>query len=276
MFDVDWLGILTRDELRERTAELVAEACAWAVGLSDRSHHRHSAGRLAPSGTTIGQRAAAGLPLADDEHVALDLADARPGSFRDALAALDGAGVPHAVRFADEVLEPFAQDTGVRAGRRARREQPDAWAELAEDVGEDPDAVAAVIRAGDWVQPLRSDAELLVLAALGDVPLLAVEAEGLPLSLVRAAEAVTRGSAAEPSGSGAVAGLDGVRFLASAALAGSGLPTPVAPEDADRLLAALIAEGLAPDEVLAVLPDLPVLPGTQEAVTTRLPDGTGY
>ena len=35
MFDVDWFGLLTRDVLRELTPALVAEACAWAVGLSD-------------------------------------------------------------------------------------------------------------------------------------------------------------------------------------------------------------------------------------------------
>ena len=51
-----------------------------------------------------------------------------------------------------------------------------------------------MVAAGGWEAPLRTEAEHLVLAALGAVPLIEVEAEGLPLSLVRAAEAVTRGA----------------------------------------------------------------------------------
>ena len=80
----------------------------------------------------------------------------------------------------------------MRAAERARSTRPEAWAELADDVGEDPDDLAEVVRGGGWEAPLRIDAEHLVLAALGDVPLIEVEAEGLPLSLVRAAEAVAR------------------------------------------------------------------------------------
>jgi hypothetical protein len=34
VFDVDWMGLLGREVLRERAAALIAEACAWAVGLS--------------------------------------------------------------------------------------------------------------------------------------------------------------------------------------------------------------------------------------------------
>ena len=32
-FAVDWMELLCREVLRERTGALVAEACAWAVGL---------------------------------------------------------------------------------------------------------------------------------------------------------------------------------------------------------------------------------------------------
>ena len=39
VFDVDWMGLLTREVLRERTPELIAEACAWAVGMSDQPHY---------------------------------------------------------------------------------------------------------------------------------------------------------------------------------------------------------------------------------------------
>lgn len=35
MFDVDAVGLLARELVRERVATLVAEACAWSVGLSD-------------------------------------------------------------------------------------------------------------------------------------------------------------------------------------------------------------------------------------------------
>jgi hypothetical protein len=81
VFDVDWMGLLTREVLRERTAALVAEACAWAVGMSDQPHYLRSGGRSVGTGTTVGERAAVGLPLSGDEDGRLDLADARPGSF---------------------------------------------------------------------------------------------------------------------------------------------------------------------------------------------------
>ena len=50
MFDVDWMGLLTREVLRERAAELIAEACAWAVGMSDQPHHQRTAGRVVATG----------------------------------------------------------------------------------------------------------------------------------------------------------------------------------------------------------------------------------
>ena len=125
-------------------------------------------------------------------------------------------------------------------------------AELLDDLGEDGTDLPAVVAAGRWEAPLRIDADHLVLAALGDVPLLQVEAEGLPLSLVRRAEALTREAAPAassrrphrsrtPPASGAV-------FLARAALGGpGGLPEPVAPADADRLLVLLLADaGIEP------------------------------
>jgi hypothetical protein len=275
VFEVDWLGLRTREELRERTAALIAEACAWAVGLSDRPHHRLRAGRLVATGATVGERAAAGLPLADDEGAVPELADARPGSFRDALAASGADGIAFAVRFDDEVLVPFVHDICVRAAERARAEHAAAWVELAEDLGEDPSDAAAVVRAGDWASPLRIDAELLVLAALGDVPLLQVEAEGLPLSLVRAAEAVTRDAASPGATPGHTDEDPGALFLAETALAGSGLDVPVQPQDAARLLDVLRAHDLADDELPGVLARLPLAPGTVELVTALAARGDG-
>ena len=51
----------------------------------------------------------------------------------------------------------------------------------------------------------------------------------------------------------------------------AGLPVPVPPEAADRLLEALLAEGLEPDEVLEVLPHLPVLADTADEVAVDRP-----
>jgi hypothetical protein len=68
----------------------------------------------------------------------------------------------------------------------------------------------------------------------------------------------------DPAASGAV-------FLARAAL--SGLDEPVPPVQADRVLAALLAEGIEPDELPAVLPHLPLAPGTADAVLTLLDAG---
>lgn len=268
MFDVDWMGLLVREVLRERTPALIAEACAWAVGLSDRPHLRRRAGVPQPSGPTLGERAAGGLPLSSEDGGRLDLGDAVPGSFQDALNALAADGGVHAERFDDEVLVPFVHDTCLAAADRARADRPTAWAELADDVGEDGADLAAVVRAGEWEPPLRIDAEQLVLAALGALPLLEVETEGLPLSLVRAAEAATR-AAAVPAGPRTTApddGLAGALFLARAAFEESGCTVPVPPAEADLLLAALAGTGLEPEEVPAVLPHLPV----EEATIARI------
>jgi hypothetical protein len=275
VFDVDWMGQLSRVVLRERLPALIAEACAWSVGLSDRPHHERRRGRLGETGGTIGDRIARGQPLSGEEDGRLDLGDARPGSFRDVLNAVDADGVVYADRFDREVLEPFVLATCVLAAERARTTRRAEWAELLHDLGEDGRDLVGVVRAGEWETPLRTEAEHLVLAALADLPLLEVEAEGLPLSLVRAAEALTR-EAASPAPS-APAGVDpaasGAVFLARAALSAEGLAEPVPPSVADRLLAALLAEGIEPDELPAVLPHLPLAPGTAEAVLTLLDAG---
>ncbi len=272
---MDWMGLLAREVLRERTPALIAESCAWAVGLSDRPHLRRRAGAPQPTGPTLGERAAGGLPLSSDDDGRLELGDAVPGSFQDALNALAADGGVHAERFDDEVLVPFVLATCVTAAERVREARPAAWAELADDVGEDADDPAAVVRAAEWEAPLRIDAEQLVLAALGAMPLLEVETEGLPLSLVRAAEAATR--AAAPASQVPVSeaprpddSLAGALFLARAALEESGCTVPVPPAEADLLLAALADTGLEPDELPAVLPHLPVHEATVDEVLVRL------
>ncbi|MCA0145204.1 hypothetical protein [Blastococcus sp. LR1] len=266
MFDIDWMGLLTREVLRERGAALIAESCAWAVGMSDRPHHERRAGRLVPTGLTVGERAAHGRPLGSEEDGRLDLEDARPGSFQDALNMVDSGGRVQAERFDDEVLVPFVRDTCLVAAERARATRPADWAELAEDVGEDARDLSDVVRAGGWEAPLRIDAEHLVLAALGAVPLIEVEAEGLPLSLVRAAEAVARGAAEPEPAPAPDDALAGALFLARTALEDSGCSVPVRPEEADLLLVALGDQGLEPEEVTTVLPHLPV----EEATITRI------
>ena len=274
MFDVDWMGRLSREVLRERTPALVAEACAWAVGLSDRPHYRHGGAGVVPSGLTLGARAAVEQHLGSEEAGRLDLGNARAGSFGDALNALDPSGRLYADRFDEEVLHPFAHETCLLAAARARAARPGVWAELADDVGEDPADLPAVLSAGEWEVPLRAEAELLVLAALADVPLLDVEAEGVPLSLVRAAEALTKGAAAIPPPvvvPPAGAALAGAVLLAEDAVRTAGLPVPVPREQAPRLVSALEAAGLDPEEVVAVLPHLPLGDGTAEAVR-RLAD----
>jgi hypothetical protein len=273
VFDVDWMGLLTRAVLRERLPTLIAEACAWSVGLSDRPHHERRRGRLVATGGTIGDRATRGLPLSGEEDGRLDLGDARPGSFRDALNALDADGALHADRFDREVLEPFVLATCVTAAERARETRGRQWAELLHDLGEDGGDLVGVVRAGEWEAPLRAEAELLVLAALADVPLLAVEAEGLPLSLVRAAESLTRDAAPAPAPAGVDPASSGAVFLAREALSAEGLTAPVPPSAADRVLTALLAEGLEPDELPEVLPHLPLGPGTADAVLTLLDAG---
>lgn len=272
MLDVDPVALLAREVLRERIGELVAEACAWSVGLSDRPHHVRRHGRTTASGTTLGSRAAGALPLGDDEDGRLELGDAAPGSFQDALNALTPDGRLYAEAFEDEVLAPFSLSTCLDAADRYRREHPAAWAELLDDVGEDDDDLLSVVRVAEWEAPVRIDAELLVLAALGNVPLVEVEAEGLPLSLVRAAEAELR-SAAGPPASPPVPSPDelaGALFLAEAALAEARLPVPVPPEAADALLTVLTAEGIEPDEVLDLLPHLPVHLDTADEVARRV------
>ncbi|GAB3199993.1 hypothetical protein GCM10027261_31030 [Geodermatophilus arenarius] len=270
-FDVDWVGLLGREVLRERRAALIAEACAWAVGLSDRPHHLRLRGRLVATGTTIGDRAATGQPLSGEEDGRIELGDARPGSFQDALNAVDADGTVFADRFDREVLEPFVRETCVLAADRARRTRPARWAELLDELGEDGADLGEVVHAMEWEGPLRTEAEHLVLAALGRTPLLEVESEGLPLSLVRAAEAATRAAAApahaEPEPD---EGLSGALFLALAAVRDAGLPSPVPPDGAARLVAVLAEQGLEPEEVTGVLPHLPLAPGTAGRVRELL------
>jgi hypothetical protein len=271
VFDIDFMGLLCREVLRERTPALIAEACAWAVGLSDRPHVQRVRGRLVPSGSTLGARAANGQPLGGEEDGRLELGDARPGSFQDALNAIGADGVLYADRFDREVVEPFVLDTCVLAAERARSTRAADWAELLDELGEDGRDLVEVVRVGEWEAPLRIDAEHLALAALGSVPLVEVEAEGLPLSLVRAAEAVTRAAAPVPVPTGPAADeLAGALFLAEAAIAGAGLTVPVPLAQADRLLEALLAEGLLPEEVPALLGQLPVEPVTAAEVRATL------
>ena len=234
--------------------------------MSDQQHFLRSGGRIVATGLTVGERAAHGLPLSGDEDGRLDLGDARPGSFQDALNSVDAHGTVQADRFDTEVLHPFVHATCLAAAERARRTRPDAWAELADDVGEDPADLDDVVRAGGWEAPLRIDAEHLVLAALRDVPLIEAEAEGLPLSLVRAAEAVLRAAVAPPEPGPPDDDLAGSLFLARAAVTATGAPLPVGPEAAERLTEELLAHGLEPDEVVAVLPHLPVQPATADEV----------
>lgn len=269
MFDVDWMEMLTREVLRQRAAELIAETCAWAVGMSDQPHYRRTAGRIVATGATVGERAAKDLPLGDEEDGRLDLGDGRPGSFQDALNAVGADGVLQAHRFDEEVLHPFVHETCVRAAERARSTHPEAWAELADEVGEEAVDLVDVVRGGGWEAPLRTDAEHLVLAALGVVPLIEVEAEGLPLSLVRAAEAATRAAAVDPVPLPDDA-LAGARFLAAAALDSAGVPVPVPPAAAGRLLEELLAHGLEDDEVARLLPDLPLDTATAERIVGLL------
>ena len=272
---VDPVGLLCREHLRERTAALIAEGCAWAVGLSDRPYVVRRAGRLLPTGVALAVRVETGQRLGTDDG-RLDLEEARPGTFADALNALTRDGRLYADVFDEQVLAPFVLETCVQAAERARRTRPQVWAELLDELGEDDRDVEAVVRAAEWEPPLRTVAEQLVLAALGDVPLLEVEAEGLPLSLVRAAERELR-QAAGPVDPPAPDDeeLAGALFLAEAAVKEAGLAVPVPPTQADRLLEALLAEGLETQEVLDVLPHLPVLQDTADevAATVRvLPD----
>jgi hypothetical protein len=277
VFDDDPVAALAREVLRERTAALIAEACAWSVGLSDRPHVTRVRGRLVVTGLTLGARAQSGQQLSGEEDGRLELGNARPGSFQDALNSLAADGSVLADRFDDEVLAPFALETCVLALQRVRRTRPALWRFLLDELGEDDDAdLAEVVRACGWEAPLRTDAEHLVLAALGGVPLVEVEAEGLPLSLVRAAEATARAASAAPSPGPTAARaeeLGGALFLARAAVQESALPVPVPPDRAPALLAALLAEGLEADEVRRVLPHLPVEGATVDGVAALLDAG---
>ena len=272
MDDVDTVSLLAREVLRERAATLVAEACAWSVGLSDTPHFVRRHDRVIGSGVTLGVRAATGLQLASEQDGRLELANARPGSFQDALDALDTDGRLHAARFDEQVLEPFVLDACVLAAERFRSKDPPAWAELLDELGEDGSDLGAVVRAAEWEAPLRIEAEQLALAALGHVPIVEVEAEGLALSLVRAAEDELRRAAGgvEPDPCPADSELAGALFLAVAALADATVPVPVPPAHADELVELLLAEGLEDQEVMNLLPHLPVLQDTAERVTHLL------
>ena len=148
-----------------------------------------------PRGATLGGRPAAGLPLSGEEDRRLELGEPRVGTFADALGALTERGTVYADRLYERVLAPFVLDTCRSALERARNLCPDELAELLEEVGEDGSDPMAVVRAAEWEAPLRIEAERLALAALGELPLIEVEAEGLSLSLVRAAEDVARSAA---------------------------------------------------------------------------------
>src|SRR3954465_6376346 len=100
------MGLLTREVLRERVPALIAEACAWSVGLSDQPHHLRHRGRLVATGLTLGVRAANGQPLSGEEDGRLELGDARPGSFQDVLNAVTAEGSPYAARVDREDLQP--------------------------------------------------------------------------------------------------------------------------------------------------------------------------
>jgi hypothetical protein len=264
MFGEDVMSELTRQVLRERAGALIAEACAWSVGLSDQPHYRFRMGRAVASGVTLGVRAETGLPLSGEEAGRIEFGAARPGSFQDALNALTADGAVLADRFDSEVLEPFVLETCVLAAERARRTRPAAWRELLDDLGEDDGCnLADVVRAGEWDVPLRMEA---------DEPLIAVEAEGLPLSLVRAAESVTRAAAPAPAPSRQDDDLAGALFLARSALRDAGLVEPVPPAQAGRLLDVLLAEGLGHEELPAVLTQLPVEPATATKVVDLLAD----
>ena len=263
----DTVALLAREVLLERRAALIARSCAWAVGLSDRPHLARRSGRVVPTGVSLGARALSGLPLASDEDAPVELSDARPGTFQDALTALAPDGGLHADRFEVEVLAPFALDSCVAALVRTRERHPAQMVELLDELGEDGTDLEAVVRAAEWEPPLLIVAEQLALSALGDQPLVEVEAEGLPLSLVLAAEDITRAAAvpdADPEPRDDE--LAGALFLAEAALGAADLPAPVPPSSAEALLSLLLDAGLEPDEVLAVLPHLPVQQDTAEEV----------
>src|SRR5687768_18498121 len=91
-FEADPIAVLARAELHARLPALVAEACAWAVGMSDRPHYARRHGRVTATGITLGARAAGGQLLSGEEDRPLELGEVRAGTFRDALGALTPDG----------------------------------------------------------------------------------------------------------------------------------------------------------------------------------------
>lgn len=278
MFGVEEFSLLARQVLRERASALIAEACAWCVGMSDRPYYIYRDFRLVDSGTTLGERATSGMPLGSEESGRLELGSARPGSFSDALNALTADGTLYADRFDREVVAPFVRETCVHAAERARERRPESWARLVDELAENPDDLDAVVRAGDWEGPVGMDADVLLQSALGDVSLVEVEAEGLPLSLVRAAEDEVRRAAptvdAEPPAASEEE-LAGALFLARSAVEGAELPLPVPPSHSSDLLDLLLGQELEPAEILRLLPSLPVQQDTIESLTPTLERLTG-
>jgi hypothetical protein len=273
VFGTEGFSLLARQVLRERASALIAEACAWCVGMSDRPYYVYRDFRLVDSGTTLGERAAGGLPLGSEESGRLELGSARPGSFSDALNALTADGTVYADRFDREVVAPFVRQTCVLAAERVRERRPEAWARLVDELAEDPSDLDAVVRAGDWEGPIGLDADVLVLSALGDTPLMDVEAEGLPLSLVRAAEEEVRRAAPPVAAEPAAAEQDelvGALFLARSAVEAAQLPLPVPPSHSSDLLDLLLGQELEPAEILQLLPSLPVQQDTIESLTPTL------
>ena len=269
MIDLRAAALLGDEVLHERAAELVAETCAWSVGLSDLPHWEQRDGRVVPSGDTLGMRAGAGLELSTEGAGRFELGDAGAGTFQDALNALAPGGGVHADRFDEQVLTPFALSTGVRAAERLRDTEPAEWEDLLTELGEDGSDLDAVVRALEWDVTLKAQAEQLVLDALGRVPLVEVEAEGTPLAVVRAAEREARAAVVEETPSPEEPDA-GVLFLAESALERSGLVRPVQPRDAGPLLDLLLEEGLEPEEVLRALEHLPVLADTAEQIEDLL------
>jgi len=269
VLDLVVLSLRARELLRERGSELIAETCAWSVGIADHPHYELKDGRVAPTGQTLGSRAELEQPLGTESAGRIDLADARPGSFQDALNAHAPDGTLYADQLDLQVLTRFAEETGVRALEDLQAHDPEQYAELLDELGEDGTDLPALVRSLEWLVTLRTEGEELVLAALGDLPLLAVEREGVPLSVVRAAERLTR-DAAPPESAPADEPDEAVIFLAHAAIGRAGLSTPVPPEQARALLVALLEEGLEADEVRRALDHLPVLADTAEQVTDLL------
>lgn len=280
MYELDPVSVMSLEILREQTAALIAETSAWCVGLSDRPHFLRRNGRVKPSGYTLGARAAAELPLGGEEDALIGLGEARPGSFRDLLNALTPVGEIYADHLERDVLRPFSVRTCINAIEQARKTRPRVWADLMDDLGLEDDEdvdVEELVRSGEWAVALLVEAEQLVLAALGDIALIDVELEGAPLALVRSAEAIT--VAAAPLPPDLPSGVDdddlaGALFLADAALRAAALTVPVPPVQAVELLQVLTDEGLQPDEIVRLLPELPVLQETIELVLEVLQDDT--